>query len=226
MNQLVPYHPIGLLPTSPEPARHPQARLVSNTGLMRTPLYTGLGIVAAALVFSLLVDESDESQLRFDPRNATYPVDCTSPWEDEDGPVPFVDGAWQDTVHPDDHLDRPASIAYVNEVAITELVEGSPGPEVAVGIYCNSGGSHSTFEVQVFAGNSSSATRLGQVLHGRLEWAGSSWPVVQTSQRRWMPSDPHCCPSRTVLTSHEWLDDRWVETSTQVWVKEPDNPGS
>jgi hypothetical protein len=193
---------------------------------VRTPLYTGLSVIAAALLFSLLVDESDGSQLKFDPRNATYHVDCTSPWEDEDGPVPFVDGAWQDTVHPDDHLDRPASIAYVNEVAITELVEVSPGPEVAVGIYCNSGGSHSTFEVQVFAGDSSEAMRLGQVLHGYLEWAGGSWPVVQTKRRRWMPSDPHCCPSRFVLTNYEWRDDRWVETSAEVWAKESDTSGS
>ncbi len=108
-----------------------------------------------------------------------------------------------------------------------ELVEGSPGPEVAVGIMCNSGGTHSTFEVQVFAGNSSEATRLGQVLHGQLEWTGGRWSsLVQTSQRLWMPSDPHCCPSKFVLTNHEWRDGRWVEAYSEVLVKESETSGS
>ena len=195
---------------------------------MRAPLYVGLGVIAVALLFVLLVSDSDESEVEFDAMNATFEVGCTSPWEDEEGPVPFADGEWEDTVYvdPDGHIGWPAGWAWILELEVAELVEGSPGPEVAVGIQCNSGGSHSTFEVQVFAGNSSKATRLGQVLHGQLEWAGGPWSVVQTNQKRWMPSDPHCCPSKFVRTKYEWLDDRWVETSSQVWAKESETSGS
>ena len=192
---------------------------------MRAPLYVGLGVIAVAVLFGLLVGDSDGSEVEFDAMNATFEVGCNSPWEDRGGPVPFADGEWKDTFHPDSTNDR--HMAWIIELEVAELVEGSPGPEVAVGILCNSGGTHSEFEVQVFAGNSSEATRLGQVLHGQLEWTGGRWSsLVQTSQRRWMPSDPHCCPSKFVLTNYEWADDRWVERSSEVWAKESETSGS
>ncbi len=198
---------------------------------MSKPLAFSLTVMAAivlmtAIVFvAVLTRDSDGIEVKFDAMNATFEVDCISPWEDEGGPVPFADGEWGDTFPPESTNDR--YMAWILELEVAELVEGSPGPEVAVGIMCNSGGTHSTFEVQVFAGNSSEATRLGRVLHGQLEWTGGRWSsLVQTSQRLWIPSDSHCCPSKFVRTNHEWRDDRWVETSSEVWVKESETSGS
>ena len=187
---------------------------------MNKPLAFGLAVVVLTVVIAVLTRDTDEAEVSFDALNATFEVECM----DDVGPVPFVDGEWASDVF--DDIGRSSHYAWINDTQVAELVNDSPGPEVAVEIVCNWGGSHSTFEVQVFAGNSSKATRLGQVLHGQLEWADGSRSVVQTNQRRWMPSDPHCCPSKFVLTNYEWADDRWVETSSEVWAKESETSGS
>lgn len=187
---------------------------------MSRPLALGLAVLVVAVVVAVLARDSDEAEVRFDALNATFEVECI----DDVGPVPFVDGEWASDVF--DDIGRSSHYARIYDTQVAELVNDSPGPEVAVEIVCNWGGSHSTMEVQVFAGNSSKATRLGQILQGQLERAGGPWSVVQTNQRRWMPSDPHCCPTKFVLTNHEWRTDRWVETSSEVWAKESENSGS
>jgi len=84
---------------------------VSNSGCEQT---TGLSLTAvAAIVFmtaivfvAVLTRDSDGIEVKFDAMNATFEVDCISPWEDEGGPVPFADGEWGDTFHPESTNDR------------------------------------------------------------------------------------------------------------------------
>jgi len=76
------------------------------------PLAFSLTAVAAivfmtAIVFvAVLTRDSDGIEVKFDAMNATFEVDCISPWEDEGGPVPFADGEWGDTLHPESTNDR------------------------------------------------------------------------------------------------------------------------
>ncbi len=69
---------------------------------MSKPLAFSLTAVAAivfmtAIVFvAVLTRDSDGIEVKFDAMNATFEVDCISPWEDEGGPVPFADGEWGD----------------------------------------------------------------------------------------------------------------------------------
>ena len=79
---------------------------------MSKPLAFSLTAVAAivfmtAIVFvAVLTRDSDGIEVKFDAMNATFEVDCISPWEDEGGPVPFADGEWGDTFHPESTNDR------------------------------------------------------------------------------------------------------------------------
>ena len=79
---------------------------------MSKPLAFSLTAVAAivfmtAIVFvAVLTRDSDGIEVKFDAMNATFEVDCISPWEDEGGPVPFADGEWGDTFHPESANDR------------------------------------------------------------------------------------------------------------------------
>ena len=73
---------------------------MSETELVRTPLYVGIGVIAAAVLFALLVSDSDESEVKFDVMNATFDVGCRSSLEpgydfDDINPLTFTDGVWQ-----------------------------------------------------------------------------------------------------------------------------------
>ena len=161
--------------------------------------------------------------IEFDVENATFDV-CISPWRDG-GPVSFTDGGWEDEIY-DDDLGRPGGFAWVTEVAIGELVEESPGPEVLAEIGCSGGGSHTDYEVQVFAGNTGEARRLGRILYEVVEdHAHTAWWIkygsdITTRKRVWQGYDAHCCPSKYVLTDYKWIDGDWVETDSEAWIME------
>ena len=116
----------------------------------------------------------------------------------------------------------------MTEVAIGELVEESPGPEVLAEIGCSGGGSHTSYEVQVFAGNTSEPRRLGQILYEFVEdhahtvfWIKyGSENTFTTRTRVWQGYDAHCCPSKYVLTDYKWIDGDWVETDSEAWIME------
>ena len=208
---------------------------------MQKPLLFGIAVLAATFVFVLLTHDSDvESWLpqpaesahvssldpiEFDVENATFDV-CISPWRDG-GPVSFTDGGWEDEIY-DDDLGRPGGFAWVTEVAIGELVEESPGPEVLAEIGCSGGGSHTDYEVQVFAGNTSEARRLGRILsevvedHSdtELHFKYGSENTFTTRMRVWQGYDAHCCPSKYVLTDYKWIDGDWAETDSEAWIME------
>ena len=197
-------------------------------------------------MFGLLVDDSDPTsatttgapattgapttaapatEVEFDVENATFDV-CISPWRDG-GPVSFTDGGWEDEIY-DDDLGRPGGFAWVTEVAIGELVEESPGPEVLAEISCSGGGSHTDYQVQVFAGNTSEPRRLGQILYGFVEdhartvfWIKYGYENSFTTRTRvWQGYDAHCCPSKYVLTNYKWMDGDWAETGSEAWIME------
>jgi hypothetical protein len=168
--------------------------------------------------------------IEFDVENATFDV-CISPWRDG-GPVSFTDGGWEDEIYDDDPLDdwagRPGGFAWVTEVAIGELVEESPGPEVLAEIGCSGGGSHTDYEVQVFAGNTSEPRRLGRILYEfvedhadtELHFKYGSENTITTRNRVWQGYDAHCCPSKYVLTNYKWMDGDWAETRSEAWIME------
>ena len=215
---------------------------------MRKPLLFGIAVLAVTVVFVLLTHDSDVESadmssldpiefdvesadmssldpIEFDVENATFDV-CISPWRDG-GPVSFTDGRWEDEIY-DDDLGRPGGFASVTEVAIGELVEESPGPEVLAEISCSGGGSHTSYEVQVFAGNTSEPRRLGQILYGFVEdhartvfWIKYGYENSFTTRTRvWQGYDAHCCPSKYVLTYYKWMDGDWAETGSEAWIME------
>ena len=203
---------------------------MSETELVRTPLYVGLGVVAVAVLFALLVGDSDPTEVELDVENATFDVSCVFTLEGD--PVPFTNSGWGGEIYDDDPLDDwpglPGESAWVTEVAIRELVEESPGPEVLAEIGCSGGGSHTAFEVQVFAGNTSEARRLGRILYEVVDnhadtefhFKFRSEDTITTRKRVWQGYDAHCCPSKYVLTDYKWIDGDWVETDSEAWIME------
>jgi len=208
-------------------------------------------VIAVAVLFASLVGDSDPTtatttrapattgapttaapatEVEFDVRNATFDVSCE--YGPESGPVPFIDGGWGGEIYDDDPLDDypglPGNRVWVREVAIGELVEESPGPEVLAEISCSGGGSHTDYQVQVFAGNTGEARRLGRILYEVVEdHAHTAWWIkygsentITTRTRVWQGYDAHCCPSKYVLTDYKWIDGDWAETDSEAWIME------
>ena len=182
---------------------------------MNKPLAFGLAVVALTVVIAVLTRDTDEAEVSFDALNATFEVECM----DDVGPVPFVDGEWASDVF--DDIGRSSHYAWINDTQVAELVNDSPGPEVAVEIVCNWGGSGSVEEVQVFAGNSGEARRLGQVVSGTLyvPMSGNMFAPLEIRQGRSLPGDPHCCPSAYMVFFYQWDNGSWVEFDAEYWVR-------
>ena len=182
---------------------------------MNKPLAFGLAVVVLTVVIAVLTRDTDEAEVSFDALNATFEVECM----DDVGPVPFVNGEWASDVF--DDIGRSSHYAWINDTQVAEMVNDSPGPEVAVEIICNWGGSHSTMEVQVFAGNSGEVKRLGQALPGTLyePMSGYMSAPLEIRQRRPLPSDPHCCPSAYMVFFYQWDNGSWVEFDAEYWVR-------
>ena len=129
---------------------------------MRTPLYVGIGVIAAAVLFALLVSDSDESEVKFDVMNATFDVGCRSLLEpgydfDDVNPLTFTDGDWKLPTPYETYLDM--RWVSLGEPVVADVVEDSVGPEVVVELDCYVGNNHLGGEVHVFAGNSQEARR-------------------------------------------------------------------
>ena len=204
---------------------------MSETELVRTPLYVGIGVIAVAVLFALLVSDSDDSEVKFDVMNATFDVGCRSSLEpgydfDDINPLTFTDGVWQGPTPYETYLDT--RYVSLGEPVVADVVEESPGPEVVVGLSCSAGNYDFGGEVHVFAGNSREARRLGGPFPGVIEDVGeymrlSSGYVIESSisARVWetLDTDAGCCPSKYVIVKRMWEDGIWVETEREVWER-------
>jgi hypothetical protein len=109
----------------------------------------------------------------------------------------------------------------VTEEAVVELVEFSPGPEVVAQLSCSGGGSGAWKDIQVFAGNTIEAKRLGQIVDDRnFDWAEPG--IFGTWARGWQEYDQNCCMTKYQEVTHEWdgYVDGWKESVTGVFVLE------
>jgi hypothetical protein len=204
---------------------------LGNTGLVRAPLYVGLGVIAVAVLFVLLVSDSDESEVEFDVMNATFDVGCRSSLKpgydfDDINPLTFTDGVWRGPTPYETYLDT--RYVSLGEPVVANVVEESPGPEVVVGLSCSAGNYAFGGEVHVFAGNSREARRLGGPVPGGIDDVReymrlSSGYVVEgsISTRVWetLDTDAGCCPSKYVIVKRKWKDGNWVETEREVWER-------
>jgi hypothetical protein len=109
----------------------------------------------------------------------------------------------------------------VTEEAVVELVEFSPGPEVVAQLSCSGGGSGAWSDIHVFAGNTTEAKRLGQIVDDRnFDWAEPG--IFGTWARGWQDYDQNCCMTKYQELTHEWdgYVDGWKESVTGVFVLE------
>jgi len=192
--------------------------------LVRAPLYVGLGVIAVAVLFVLLVSDSDESEVEFDVLNATFKV-CTSPWENEGGPITFSDGEWSESLH-EGYL--PARRATITEIVVDSVDRAIPGEEVIVEVICENTMDlpQVSLEVHVFAGNSRAPKRLGQPVVGALEevygdYEGQTSWNGSVSTRVWetLDTDARCCPSKYEIVTRGWTDGAWVQSKREVWER-------
>jgi hypothetical protein len=161
--------------------------------------------------------------IEFDVANATFDVRCPGITESRSTPrlVTFVDGATND--------GSWAEFGYirVREEAVVELVEESPGPEVIASIGCWGGGSGTSTELQVFAGNNEEAKRLGQIIEGRLldstsaaYWGLGSHFVARRYE--YQTGDTNNRQSKFTFLFYRWKDGGWAVTDSETWTREPD----
>jgi hypothetical protein len=159
----------------------------------------------------------------FDVANATFEVRC--PGILGGGAYPrlttFVDGV----------ADPPYvggnGYIRVREEAVVELVEESPGPEVIARIDCWGGGTGTSTELQVFAGNNEEAKRLGQIIEHRIldstsaaYWGLGSHFVARRYE--YQAGDTNNRQSKFTSLVYRWEDGDWVETYSETWTREPD----
>ena len=198
-------------------------------------------MIAVAVLFVLLVSDSDESEVefpappsvefsdesevKFDVLNATFKV-CTSPWKNEGGPITFSNGEWSESLH-EGYL--PVRSATITEIVVDSVDRAIPGEEVIVEVQCQSDGYSSPrfgVEVHVFAGNSRAPKRLGQPVVGFLEEVmgdlGGSEPrngFVSTRVWETLDTDARCCPSKYEIVTRSWSDGAWVQSKREVWER-------
>jgi hypothetical protein len=196
---------------------------------VRTPLYAGIGVIAVAVLFVLLVSDSEESEIKFDALNATFDVGCESSQDDtwnfnDVNPLTFSDGVWSLPTPYETMLDQ--RWVSLGEPVVADVVEDSAGPEVVIELGCYVGNNHLGGEVHVFAGNSQEARRLGQPVAGSIERVignlGSEefrWAFVSTRVWETLDTEARCCPSKYVIVKRQWEDDNWVETEREVWER-------
>ncbi len=164
---------------------------------------------------------SDISEAVFDVANATFEVShhCyfaesgTGPWL-----VTFVDG----TANDERFEDGYGHIKVTEEASVFELVAESPGPEVIASIDCWSGGSGTWDEIQVFAGHTTEATRLGRIIE-----RGSYQPRTfgldgggfHTKHWDWQGNDNYRTPSIYRIVRHTWVDGDWADEVAEAWER-------
>ena len=189
-------------------------------------------MIAVAVLFVLLVSDSDESEVEFDVMNATFDVGCRSSLKpgydfDDINPLTFTDGVWRGPTPYETYLDT--RYVSLGEPVVADVVENSAGPEVVIELGCYVGNNHIGGEVHVFAGNSQEARRLGQPVAGSIERVignlGSEefrefrWAFVSTRVWETLDTEARCCPSKYVIVKRQWEDGNWVETEREVWER-------
>ena len=163
--------------------------------MVRTPLYVGIGVIAVAVLFVLLVSDSEESEIKFDALNATFDVGCESSLDDtwnfnDVNPLTFSDGVWSLPTPYETMLDT--RWVSLGEPVVADVVEDSVGPEVVVELDCYVGNNHLGGEVHVFAGNSRQAKRLGEPLPGFIEHVAEHQGSVSTTVWSTLDTDARC----------------------------------
>jgi hypothetical protein len=132
--------------------------------------------------------------------------------------VTFVDGTANDKRFEDGY----GHIKVTEEASVFELVAESPGPEVIASIDCWSGGSGTWYEIQVFAGHTTEATRLGRIIE-----RGSYQPRTfgldsggfHTKHWDWQGDDHYRTPSIYRIVQHTWVDGDWADEVDEAWER-------
>ena len=166
-------------------------------------------------------DLSAQSSVVFDVANSTFEVSrhCYfapsggGPWL-----MTFVDGTANDKRFEDGY----GHIKVTEEASVFELVAESPGPEVIASIDCWSGGSGTWGEIQVFAGHTTEATRLGRIIE-----RGSYQPRTfgldsggfHTKHWDWQGDDHYRTPSIYRIVQHTWVDGDWADEVDEAWER-------
>ena len=181
-----------------------------------------------AVLFVLLVSDSEESEIKFDALNATFDVGCESSLDDtwnfnDVNPLTFSDGVWSLPTPYETMLDR--RYVSLGEPVVADVVEDSAGPEVVIELGCYVGNNHIGGEVHVFAGNSQEARRLGQPVAGSIERVardlGGAEFSAFVSTRVWetLDTDARCCPSKYEIVNRYWSGGAWVQSKREVWER-------
>ena len=160
----------------------------------------------------------DVPEAVFDVANATFDVRC--PGILGGGAYPrlttFVDGAANDP------FGERGFIKVWEEAAIFELVAESPGPEVIARIDCSGGGSGTSTEIQVFAGHTNEATRLGRIIEGSIyqpRTFGLGDGGFHTKHWDWQGNDHTRTPSIYRIVQHTWVDGDWADEVDEAWER-------
>jgi hypothetical protein len=128
----------------------------------------------------------------------------------------FVDGAANDP------FGERGFIKVREVAAVFELVEESPGPEVIARIDCSGGGSGTSTEIQVFAGHTNEATRLGRIIEDGLyqpRTFGLSAGGFHTKHWDWQGNDHTRTPSIYRIVQHTWVDGDWADEVDEAWER-------
>ena len=160
----------------------------------------------------------DVSEAVFDVANATFDVRC--PGVLGGGAYPrlttFVDGAANDP------FGERGFIEVREVAAVFELVAESPGPEVIARIDCSGGGSGTSTEIQVFAGHTTEAIRLGRIIESGLyqpRTFGLSAGGFHTKHWDWQGNDHTRTPSIYRIVQHTWVDGDWADEVDEAWER-------
>ena len=183
-------------------------------------------VVAVTLIAGCGSAKSDDdppaqSSVVFDVANSTFEVSrhCYfaasggGPWL-----MTFVDGTANDKRFEDGY----GHIKVTEEASVFELVAESPGPEVIASIDCWSGGTGTHFEIQVFAGHTTEAIRLGRIIESGLYHPftfGLEGEGFHTKHWDWQGDDHKRTPSIYRIVQHTWVDGDWADEVDEAWER-------
>ena len=164
---------------------------------------------------------NDVSEAAFDVANSTFEVShhCyfaesgTGPWL-----TTFVDG----TANDERFEGGYGHIKVTEEASVLELVAESPGPEAIALIDCWSGGSGTWSEIQVFAGHTTEATRLGRIIERSIyqpRTFGLADGGFHTKHWDWQANDHARTPSIYRIVNHTWVDGDWIDEVEEAWER-------
>ena len=180
-------------------------------------ILTFLCLVSIPLLAKELIAE-DKNGRSFDVLNSAYSVGCLKDFGYAHEPIiEFSDGEWESQGRLDSEIFVPR--VWISEYFIADLVKESPGKEVIAEFHCNDGGETSSFEVQVF--NGETGDRLGSILTEFIEYLHPfpSAGQIALKTREWRGNDPNCCHSSFSIVAWKWGGSDWMKVSTEIWEK-------